>query len=279
MDQACNPTAPCTQAPRPPAWGTAALAALLEAVYLVDTAGRITWANPAFERLTGYPVAEVAGQPSVRYYAPEDEPLFLARRRLVYQGESVVPTLDAVFRHQDETLLPVELTVSSLLDGDHVVGRLTVLRARAAAPPVPGQTPATPVATLEQRTTERTAAFHASTLRRAVLNLVQNALEAMAPGGRLTLRGRETATHVELQVQDTGGGIPAERLPQIFEPLHTTKPGGTGLGLYIVREVVHAHGGQVTVASTEGLGTTFTLTLPRAPRAGGLAPVLPASQG
>jgi signal transduction histidine kinase len=49
-----------------------------------------------------------------------------------------------------------------------------------------------------------------------------------------------------------------------FEPLHTTKPGGTGLGLYIVQEVVAAHGGQVAVQSTVGSGTTFTITLPLA---------------
>ena len=59
-------------------------------------------------------------------------------------------------------------------------------------------------------------------------------------------------------------GIPPERLPQIFEPLHTTKPGGTGLRLYIVQEVVAAHGGQVAVQSTVGSGTTFTITLPLA---------------
>jgi len=106
-------------------------------------------------------------------------------------------------------------------------------------------------------------AFHPSTLRRAVLNLVQNALDAMSQGGTVTLAGQATATHVSLLVQDTGPGIPAERLGQIFEPLYTTKPGGTGLGLYIVQEIVAAHEGQVTVQSTEGQGTTFTITLPR----------------
>ena len=64
-------------------------------------------------------------------------------------------------------------------------------------------------------------------------------------------------------MRDTGSGIAAERLTQIFEPLYTTKPGGTGLGLYIVQEILRAHGGQVTVASVVGQGTTFTLTLPR----------------
>lgn len=108
-------------------------------------------------------------------------------------------------------------------------------------------------------------AFHANTLRRALLNLVQNGLEAMTPGGTLTLRGRVTAAgDVEIQVADAGNGIPAAHLTHIFEPLHTTKPGGTGLGLYIVQEIVAAHGGQVTVESVVGQGTTFTFTLPRA---------------
>jgi signal transduction histidine kinase len=106
-------------------------------------------------------------------------------------------------------------------------------------------------------------AFHASTLRRALLNLVQNAAEATAPGGTVTLVGQSRAEQVQLEVRDTGCGIPAERLAQIFEPLHTTKPGGTGLGFHIVQEVVTAHGGQVTVQSVEGQGTTFTIMLPR----------------
>ena len=107
--------------------------------------------------------------------------------------------------------------------------------------------------------------FHPSTLRRAVLNLVQNALDATPQGGTVTLTGQATATHIHLHVRDTGLGIPAERLGRIFEPLYTTKPGGTGIGLYIVQEIVAAHEGQMTGQSTEGQGTTFTITLPRAP--------------
>jgi signal transduction histidine kinase len=104
------------------------------------------------------------------------------------------------------------------------------------------------------------AVFHASTLRRVVLNLVHNALDAMPQGGTLTLAGEISATHVHLHVRDTGSGIPAEKLPHIFEPLYTTKPEGTGLGLYIVREIITAHAGQITVQSRAGHGTTFTIT-------------------
>ena len=107
-------------------------------------------------------------------------------------------------------------------------------------------------------------ALHQNTFRRVLLNLVHNAIDAMPQGGTLTLQGRQQAATVQLDVRDTGSGIAPEHLAQIFEPLHTTKPGGTGLGLYIVQEVVAAHGGQVAVQSTVGVGTTFTLTLPMA---------------
>jgi two-component system CheB/CheR fusion protein len=105
-------------------------------------------------------------------------------------------------------------------------------------------------------------ALHAPTVQRALLNLVQNAIEAMPHGGTLTLQGRRQDATVHLDVGDTGVGIPPEQATQIFEPLHTTKPGGTGLGLYIVQEVVAAHGGQVTVQSVVGQGSTFTISLP-----------------
>jgi signal transduction histidine kinase len=108
------------------------------------------------------------------------------------------------------------------------------------------------------------AVVHRSTFCRALLNLVQNALDAMPQGGTLTVRGQRTATHVQMQVQDTGHGIPPEKLATIFEPLYTTKPGGTGLGLYIVQQIIAAHGGQVTVESVVGHGTTMTVTLPLA---------------
>jgi signal transduction histidine kinase len=67
------------------------------------------------------------------------------------------------------------------------------------------------------------AVFHASTLRRVLLNLVHNALDAMPQGRTLTLAGERMATQVQLHVRDTGSGIPAEQLTHIVEPLYTTK--------------------------------------------------------
>jgi signal transduction histidine kinase len=104
--------------------------------------------------------------------------------------------------------------------------------------------------------------FHANMLCRAILNLIHNALDAMPQGGTLALVGQRTATHVQLRVRDTGSGISTEQCAKIFEPLYTTKPGGSGLGLYIVQEIVAAHGGTLAVESALGCGTAFTITLP-----------------
>jgi two-component system, sporulation sensor kinase E len=107
-------------------------------------------------------------------------------------------------------------------------------------------------------------ALHRNTLRRALLNLVHNAIDAMPEGGTLTLSGRRTAAHVYLEVRDTGMGIPKDQLPLLFTPFHTTKPGGTGFGLYVVQEIIVSHDGEITVSSEPGVGTTFTVVLPLA---------------
>jgi len=106
-------------------------------------------------------------------------------------------------------------------------------------------------------------AMHKGTLRRAVLNLLQRALDAMPQGGTLTLRGQRTASsHVTIEVRDTGSSIPEEQLELLFEPFCTTGSEWTGLGLYVVREIVAAHHGTIDVQSAPNRGTTFTLTLP-----------------
>ncbi len=105
-------------------------------------------------------------------------------------------------------------------------------------------------------------ALHRHAFHRLLLNLVQNAIDAMPQGGALTFRGWQEETQVHLEVQDSGDGIPEDQLSQLFVPFHTTKPEGTGLGLYVVREILAAHGGAITLSSLCGIGTTCTLTLP-----------------
>lgn len=104
---------------------------------------------------------------------------------------------------------------------------------------------------------------HYEPLRRAVQNLLLNALDATAAGGgTVTLAaGPAPEGGAMLTVADTGPGIPADLLPRIFEPWFTTKSHGTGLGLALVRQTVHHQGGSITVASAPGR-TVFTLRLP-----------------
>jgi len=95
-----------------------------------------------------------------------------------------------------------------------------------------------------------------------LLNLVQNALEAMPRGGRLELSARRAGEEVIFEVADDGSGIPAELLPRIFEPYVTTKAGGTGLGLAIAERIVVEHGGRIEASSPPGQGARFSVRLP-----------------
>jgi signal transduction histidine kinase len=107
-------------------------------------------------------------------------------------------------------------------------------------------------------------AVHHQTFSQVVHNLLHNAMEAMPQGGTLTIRGTRQDTFVSLAIQDTGCGMRDEDLPGLFRPFHTTKPEGTGLGLYLVKQIVTAHAGEILVASSNGGGMTFTVMLPLA---------------
>ena len=111
-------------------------------------------------------------------------------------------------------------------------------------------------------------------IQQVLLNLLINARQAMANGGRVLIRLEHDAAGgtVDLVVRDTGCGIAADKLPRIFEPYYTTKAGpdetgkgGTGLGLASCRQIVEAHRGRIRVESTVGVGTQFTIKLPIAP--------------
>jgi len=99
-------------------------------------------------------------------------------------------------------------------------------------------------------------------LRQVFLNLIRNAEQAMPDGGDLMLRVRRREGEVAIEVIDTGEGIPEERLPGIFKPYVSSKPGGTGLGLPTTWRIVHHHGGHIVVESEQGKGSQFTVFLP-----------------
>jgi len=95
-------------------------------------------------------------------------------------------------------------------------------------------------------------------------NIIRNAGQAMEKEGKITVRARKVDSKIVIDIEDTGHGIPEDRLEQIFNPFYTTKaPGkGTGLGLFIVRQVINRNNGTISVKSKVGEGTRFTLTFP-----------------
>jgi two-component system NtrC family sensor kinase len=109
---------------------------------------------------------------------------------------------------------------------------------------------------------------HADQLRQVFLNIILNACDAMPRGGDLRVTTQLVQTRpdspatIGIYLVDTGLGISPEHLPHLFEPFYTTKPQGTGLGLAISAHIITQHGGRITVESTTGQGSTFTILLP-----------------
>ncbi len=99
-------------------------------------------------------------------------------------------------------------------------------------------------------------------MRQALGNIIQNALDAMADGGRLSVAASVAAGEAVITVRDTGRGIAQEHLRKVFLPFFTTKEQGVGMGLALAHKIVTAHGGRIEIESGEGQGTTFTVVLP-----------------
>ncbi len=101
-------------------------------------------------------------------------------------------------------------------------------------------------------------------IRQALFNLIKNAYQAVpASGGEITVGSTLNEHEILVRIADTGDGISPEVLGSLFEPYSTTKTGGTGLGLLIVRRILREHGGEIEIQSDEGHGTTITLHFPR----------------
>jgi signal transduction histidine kinase len=101
-----------------------------------------------------------------------------------------------------------------------------------------------------------------SLFRQAVLNLFRNAVQAMPQGGVLTVQSRSVDGRFLLDVIDTGLGMTPEVHERVFDVFFSTKPGGSGLGLPLVRQIIERHGGEVRCESAPGLGSRFSLLVP-----------------
>ena len=105
-------------------------------------------------------------------------------------------------------------------------------------------------------------------MKQVLLNLLSNAIKYNRPNGTVMLRAEAAENEMTLFIQDTGLGIPDESLPHLFEKFyrvreHETRASGTGLGLSICKQIIHGHGGRIEVKSKIGVGTVFSLILPR----------------
>lgn len=100
-------------------------------------------------------------------------------------------------------------------------------------------------------------------IKQVFFNLIKNAMEAMKPGGSLRIVSRTDEERIYLRFGDSGEGIRQADLSRVFQPYHSTKRDGSGLGMMIVQRIIRGHGGQVGIDSQEGVGTVVTLELPK----------------
>jgi PAS domain S-box-containing protein len=178
---------------------------------------------------------------------------------------------------------PIEHAMSSVRDLKSEVGRLTVLLTEFKKIAGPQKLAVTPVSlprlleqlvgAIEQHDTKQKIEISIECdpdlplvsgdedkLRQALLNVLDNAVEAMPHGGQLDIRAYRCGESVGIEIIDTGVGIPANF--KVFDLFSSTKPNAVGLGLFVVQQVVLAHEGDITYSSTPGKGTTFRLTIP-----------------
>src|SRR5678809_576452 len=108
-------------------------------------------------------------------------------------------------------------------------------------------------------------------IKQVLLNLLSNSIKYNRPNGSVIITSVFDATNISITIQDTGMGIPEESIPHLFEKFyrvreHEGKATGTGLGLSICKQIVQGHNGRIEVKSKMGVGTSFTIHLPRVAR-------------
>ncbi len=187
---------------------------------------------------------------------------------------SAEPDLEKTLERAERSIKRCDTIVTELLDFARAKGlqrEPTVVDAWLAGILEEQHIPEAVTVTRDFQADAAAVAFDRDELRRAVINLVDNACQAMIGreklgdagiGGELTLSTRMNGERVEIAVADSGPGIPAAVLPQVLEPLFSTKTFGTGLGLPTVQQIMEAHGGGLEITSREHCGTKVVLWLP-----------------
>lgn len=175
-----------------------------------------------------------------------------SRERLHVIGEEVM-RMEVILRDYLSFSRPLEDLRHERVDiGEIVDDVLAVLEARAEQAHVK----------LEHRGTGATLQADPRRLKEAFLNLISNAIEATPSGGTVAVDVNERGSVAEVTIQDSGRGIPKELISKVGTPFFTTREGGTGLGVVLARTVVQHHGGDFSLESEVGRGTTVTLKLP-----------------
>jgi signal transduction histidine kinase len=118
--------------------------------------------------------------------------------------------------------------------------------------------------TLDLDGTGPTLPINENKIRQVFLHLIKNSIEAMPNGGSLRIAAEENDTFATILVIDSGPGIPADALPHVKDPFFTTKTYGNGLGLALVDQIIHGHGGRFTIQDGAAGGTVATVSLPKA---------------
>jgi len=102
-------------------------------------------------------------------------------------------------------------------------------------------------------------------MRQVLSNLLSNAAQASANGDPIEVKGVPTASGYRVMIRDHGQGVPLDERELVFEPFHSKRPGGTGLGLAVCRGIVLAHGGTISIEDVQGGGAVFQIDLPSTP--------------
>jgi len=190
-------------------------------------------------------------------YAPSDAAERATFERLTAAVKDEIARLNTLVTNVLRIGRPATLSLRPVRLGELIAAVLDVVRSKAEAQQVS--------LTCVDETGGMPIEADADSLKSCFSNLVINAIEAMPHGGELHLSITPTATGQAVQVRDSGLGIAPNDLEHIFDPYFSTKDTGIGLGLAVTRQIILDHGGTITVESTPGQGTTFTVTLPHRP--------------